>query len=127
MRQVHFVAFLQALGREVGTGGVPAYMPPGGLSASPFGTLKGLPVVPCEYCAAANTTGDIILANLQGYVLGTKGGMRAESSIHVAFTTDELAFRFIVRADGQPWRASPVTLEQGTDTYADFVLLATRS
>lgn len=120
---------LQKLGREVGVGGVPAYMPPGGLSATPYGMLKGLPVLSCEYCKAANTTGDIILANLRGYILGTKGGLRAESSIHVAFTTDELAFRFIVKADGQPWRASPVTLENqsGSETFADFVLLATRS
>jgi HK97 family phage major capsid protein len=121
--------FLQGIGRTVGTGGWPAYMPPGGLSASPYGTLKGLPVLPCEWCSARNVLGDIMFVNLGGYLVGTKGGVRSDSSIHVQFTTDEVAFRFIFRIDGQPWRASELTLEQDVsgETVSDYVTLAARS
>lgn len=120
--------YLQGIGRDVGTGGFPAYMPPGGLSSSPYATLKGRPVVPCKWCSAANTEGDIILADMRGYLVGVRGGVRAESSIHVNFLTDETAFRFIFRIDGQPWRLKPVTREFGTSfTVSEFVTLATRS
>ena len=121
--------YLQAMGRTVGAAGWPAYMPPGGLSQSPYGSLKGLPVLPCPWCSAYNTTGDIILANLKGYLVGTKGGVRADTSIHVQWLTDEKSYRFIFRIDGQPWRASPLTPENvsGTETLSDFVALATRS
>jgi hypothetical protein len=47
----------------VGTGGVPVYLPANGLSASPYGTLMGLPVNVIEQAAAVGTVGDIILAN----------------------------------------------------------------
>lgn len=121
--------YLQAIGREVGVSGVPAYMPPGGLSASPYGTLKGRPVVLSEFCAGAATVGDIILANFGWYATGTRGGMRSDSSIHVQFTTDELTFRFIFYVDGQPWLASAITPYKatGTHTLSPFVALATRS
>lgn len=121
--------YLDGLNQEVGTGGVPVYRPPGGVNESPFGTIKGLPLLPCKWCSAYNTQGDIILANLQGYLVATRGGVRQDDSIHVAFTTDEIAFRWIFRIDGQPMRASPVTHEFAAsgETFADFVLLDTRS
>ncbi|MGD5399570.1 phage major capsid protein, partial [Xanthomonas citri pv. citri] len=43
-----------------GTNPVPAYLPPGGLSNSPYATLKGRPVVPIEACSAIGDLGDII-------------------------------------------------------------------
>ena len=45
----------------VGTGGVPVYLPAGGLSGSPYATLKGRPVIPVEYCSTVGTVGDIML------------------------------------------------------------------
>jgi hypothetical protein len=55
-----------------------------------------------------------------------KGGIEAASSIHVQFVTDETAFRFVYRMDGQPIWDTPVTPFQGSDTVSPFVaLLAT--
>ena len=118
---------LQNLEQPVGTGGVPAYMPPGGISAAPYATLKGRPVVPIEFCSTVGTVGDIILANWAWYALGTRGGVRSDTSIHVQFLTDQTAFRFIFAADGQPWLASAITPYKGSNSLSPFVTLATRS
>lgn len=118
---------LQKIERPAGAGGLPAYMPPGGLSATPYGSLKGRPVVPIEFCETAGTSGDIILANYGWYATATKGAVRSESSIHVQFLTDEVTFRFIVEVDGQPVLDSAITPYKGSNTVSPFVKLETRS
>jgi HK97 family phage major capsid protein len=114
----------------VGTAGVPVYMPAGGLSAQPYGTLFGRPVLPVEQCAALGTVGDILFADLTGgYVLAEKNGVQAASSIHVRFNYDEQVFRFVLRVDGQPVRATALTPYKGGSgaTQSHFVALATRA
>jgi len=114
---------------DVGTGGIPVYMPAGGLSGQPFDTLFGLRVIPIEQCQTLGTEGDIILANFpDGYILGEKGGIQTDVSIHVKFDYDESVFRFVVRIDGQPVRASALTPFKGGagSTQAHFVTLADR-
>ncbi len=103
------------------------YMPPGGLSAAPYGTILGRPVVPIEYCATVGDEGDIILADLSQYVVVDKGGVDQQSSIHVSFTTAETAFRIQYRVDGQPMWTSPLTPYKGTATVSPFVTLAERA
>jgi len=120
----------QLLQMYVGTGtaGQPVYMPPGGISGAPYGTLFGRPVIPVEYCASLGTVGDIILADMQAYLYGQRRNERLETSMHVRFTTDEQAIRLTLRADGQPWWNAPLTPFKGTsDTQSPFVTLATRS
>jgi len=114
---------------SVGTGGVPVYMPAGGLSGQPYGTLFGRPVVPIQQCATMGTTGDIVLADLSnGYILARKGGMRQDVSIHVEFLTDQQILRFITRMDGQPVRATPLTPFKGGSDYTQghFIALESR-
>lgn len=115
------------LGITVGTGGTPAYLPPGGLSASPFGTLFGRPVIPVEYCATLGTVGDIVLADFATYLMIDKGGIQSASSIHVRFLNDESVFRFVYRVDGQPSWFNALTPFKGTNTLSPFVALATRA
>ena len=113
----------------VGTGGVPVYMPAGGLSGQPYGTLFGRPVIPIEQAATLGDLGDIIFADLGGgYILAEKGGIKADVSIHVNFKYDESVFRFVMRIDGQPVRASALTPYKGgaTSTLSHFVALAAR-
>lgn len=112
---------------SVGTGGVPAFMPPGGLSASPYGTLMGLPVEVIEQASAPGTVGDIILANLSNdYALISKP-MASASSIHVLFTTNQTTFRWVWPIIGKPVMASAITPYKGADTLGPFVTLATRA
>jgi HK97 family phage major capsid protein len=114
--------------QDVGTGGSAVYLPVGGLSASPFATLKGLPVIPTEHNPTVGTEGDIILANLGYYIAGIGGGgVQSASSIHVYFTSAQTAFRFLIAVDGRPALQSPITPFNGTNTLSPFVTLATRS
>jgi len=50
---------LHSMSLAVGTGGAPVYLPAGGASNKPHGTLFGRPVIPCEQCQTVGTTGDI--------------------------------------------------------------------
>lgn len=119
---------LEALAADVGTGGVPVYLPPGGIADTPNARLKGRPVIPLEYCATLGTVGDIILANLGFYATGLRaGGPQMGSSIHLRFDYNETAFRTIFAVDGQPWLASALTPFKGTNTLSPIVTLATRA
>ena len=105
----------------------PVYLPPGGLvGTQPFGTLLGRPVIPVEFCATVGDLGDIILADMSQYLMARKGGIKADTSIHVKFTTDEQAFRFIMRVDGQPAWSTAVTPYKGSNTLSPFITLAAR-
>ena len=115
----------------IGTAGVLAqlYQFPGGPMnyASPYGTILGRPAIPIEQCAAIGTEGDIILFDPSQYIIGDKGGMNAASSIHVQFVTDQTAFRWIYRVNGEPIWHSPLTPYKGSSTLSPYVVLATRS
>jgi len=109
---------------QMTTGESPVYLPPGGYSASPYGTLFGRPIIETEYNPYLGTAGDLLLASPSQYALITKGGIQAASSIHVKFVEDETAFRFVYRVDGQPIWHSAVTAYDGTNTVSPFVALS---
>lgn len=115
------------MGIVVGMGGSPVYMPPGGASAAPYGTLFGRPVVPIEQCQTLGDAGDIILADFSQYVLIDKGAMQSASSIHVRFVNDESVFRFVYRVDGMPLWNSALTPFKGSNTLSPFVRLQART
>jgi len=118
---------LYNMGLAVGTGGGPAYLPSGGLSVSPYATLLGRPVIPCEHCQTLGTTGDIALIDMNQYLYGRKStGIEYASSMHLRFDYDEMTYRFVLRADGQPWWDAALTPKHGNNTQSPFVVLATR-
>lgn len=102
----------------------PMYIPPGGLSNSPFATLLGRPVVATEAAQALGTSGDIILTDLQQYLTATKvGGIRQDVSIHLWFDYDTTAFRFVLRVGGQPWWKAAISPLNGSNTRSSIVTL----
>lgn len=117
------------MGLAVGTGGIPVYMPANGLSQSPFGTLMGRPVIPCESTATLGTVGDILLCDFTQYLYGRHvTGVEAATSIHLKFDYDQTVFRFTIRCDGQPWWPAALTPKSASsNTLSPFVGLATRS
>lgn len=117
---------LNSLNQAVGTGGQILYMPPGGLSAAPYSTLYGRPVIATEYNSAVGTVGDITLVDLSQYTIVDKGGVQMATSMHVAFDTDEMRFRITYRVDGRPMWNSPLTPFKGSATKSPFITLATR-
>jgi HK97 family phage major capsid protein len=72
------------------------------------GLLFGRPVIPIEQTTNQGLQGDIILWSPSGYLLAMRQELRTDSSMHVAFLTGEMAFRFMLRADGQPWWKKPL-------------------
>ena len=120
---------LWTMSLSVGTGGIPVFMPPGGLADAPHARIMGLPAMAIEQAAGIGDVGDIILANFpNGYILAEKGGIQSDMSIHVRFLYDESVFRFVLRIDGQPVRASVLTpYKGGSDaTQSHFIAIAAR-
>lgn len=107
---------------------VPVYLPPGGLSQSPYGTLMGRPVIPVEACSTLGDQGDIILTDLTEYLAITKGqGIQTDVSMHLYFDQALTAFRFMFRVNGQPMWGSAITAENGSNTLSSTVQLDARA
>lgn len=117
---------LYQLAQTVGTGGLPMFLPAGGLNAAPYSMLFGRPVIPIEYASTLGAPGDIILADFSQYVLADKRGLNAATSMHVRFLTDEMVFRFTYRCDGNPLWHTALTPFKGSNTKSPFVVLAQR-
>ncbi|GAG20299.1 unnamed protein product, partial [marine sediment metagenome] len=92
----------------------------------PYGTLFGRPVIVTEHCQTAGTSGDIILGDWSQYLIGGKtsgGAPKLDTSVHIKFDYDEVAFRAVLRNDGRPWWQSALTPKHGTNTLGPFVAL----
>lgn len=126
---LHGMAF-QATGAASmlpGTSAVPAYLPMNGLSGSPYATLMGRPVVPVQACSTVGTQGDILLVDLNQYLVLTKAsGIRTDTSIHLYFDQDITAFRWVFRINGMPLWSSVITPQNGSNTLSWAVALDNR-
>jgi len=87
-------------------------------------TLMGYPVYVTGALPALNTAGDILLVDPSYYLIGDRKMVEISISEHYKFANDQLAWRAIMRHDGQPWINNAVTLENGSDTVSPFVALA---
>ncbi|MFA5150259.1 MAG: phage major capsid protein [Candidatus Omnitrophota bacterium] len=83
--------------------------------------VMGKKVNVTEFNQALNTKGDLLLADMSEYLFWEKAGVDSAVSMHIAFDTDETAFRFIYRCDGQPSIAAPLTPYKGSATQGPFV------
>jgi len=127
-------AQLMQLGFQIGkadgsafTGGVPLFVPPGGLSAAPYATLMGRPVITTEACPTLGTVGDLIFAYLPGYFMPYKaGGVKSDVSIHLYFDQALTTFRWSFRIGGQPWLSAAIARKNGSNTLSHFVTIAAR-
>jgi HK97 family phage major capsid protein len=100
-----------------GVGGL--YVPPGGLSQSPYATLLGKPVINTQHCMELGDLGDIVFASMPQYVCAIKsGGVEGSSSIHLWFDQDAVAFKFRARVDGQPWLSNQISPRAGSYVQA---------
>lgn len=120
--QFHLMSF-----RDGTSTPVPAYLPPGGLSQTPYGTLLGRPVIPMQGMETLGDLGDIAFVDLSQYRCITKaGGARIDTSMHLKFDTDEMVYRFIFRVAGAPWWSAPISPRDGNNTLSPFVTLESR-
>ena len=111
----------------VGTGGVPIWMPAGGVSQAPYESLMGKPLIYTEKCRTLGTAGDIALVDIGSYIVAGKANSEAPNvatTIHLRFDYDEQSFRFTMRYDGQPLWTAPLTPLYSTTTLSPFVVLS---
>jgi len=111
----------QLIGMTIGD--QPVWLPPGGLSVAPYGTLLGRPIRICEVSPLLGSKGDIGFFDMSEYLLVEKGGVQAASSIHVRFVFDETAFRFVLRNNGLPKWSRALYPNQGTDQVSPWIVL----
>jgi HK97 family phage major capsid protein len=104
----------------------PVYLPAGGFSQAPYGTLFGRPVIPTQICETLGDKGDIFLCDFGSYLTVTRA-MRQDTSIHLYFDYDVMAFRFILRVAGQPSWSTTLSARDGSATYSPFVTLDERT
>lgn len=114
---------LLSLSLAIGTGG--SAIPVMTESNGEFKILTR-PVLFTEKVETLGTKGDIGLFDFSQYVVGLRNEMRFDTSIHVAFETDEILSRIIERHDAMALWDSALTLADGVTTVSPFVLLADR-
>lgn len=108
--------------------GIPAYMPPGGVSGSPYATLYNRPIIATQACETLGDKGDIILTNLRAYNTAYRTtGIKTDVSMHLWFDYDTAAFRFILRIAGRPRWAKALTARDGSTQYSWAVTLDERA
>ncbi len=88
--------------------------------------VLGKEIIFTEKLPALGSKGDIVLADLSQYIVGLRREVSLEKSVHVHFGTDEVAYRCILRADGQGSWNAPVTPNAG-DTLSWCVAIETRA
>jgi HK97 family phage major capsid protein len=108
-------------------GDQPVYLPPTGLIDAPAGLLLGKPVILLEQASTVGDLGDIMYVNLNEYLMIRKGGIKADTSIHVRFVNDETAMRFVLRTNGQTKWSKSLTPQKGSNNLSPYVTLAARA
>jgi HK97 family phage major capsid protein len=108
----------------IGVSGLPIYLQASTMGSVP--SLKGRPIIECDHCSAIGDKGDIMFNDMSQYMLITKGGVAADTSMHVQFLTAENCFRFIFRANGMTKKNKTVTPKNSVKPKSAFVTLDAR-
>ncbi len=119
---------LATMSLSIGTGGSAIWLNNG--VVGPPMSILGRPVIFTEKVPSnGDATGlgkDISFLDFGYYLIGDRMTVRAESSQHAQFTTDQTVYRIIERVDGRGWIQSAITPQNGTNTLSPFVTLAAR-
>lgn len=90
-----------------------------------MGTLLGLPIRFTEKVPALGTTGCLSLIDPTQYGTADRQGLEVGISEHFLFDTDQIAFRFKIRNDGQPlWLAPYTSADAAATKFSPFVQLS---
>lgn len=86
------------------------------------GTLLGIPFLLNERSPALGQKGDLVLADLQYYVIKDGAGVFIEASQHVHFTSNKTVIKAFWNVDAKPWLTTPIKQENGFEV-SPFVAL----
>lgn len=90
------------------------------------GRIFGRPFFISEKMRALGSQGDIGYFDMRYYLIFDRQPITIDVSPHVAFTTDETCWRFVIRVDGQCWPQSTITPRYAAapvTTISPFVVL----
>jgi HK97 family phage major capsid protein len=103
------------------------YAPPdgqfGGIQHAMVPMLLGRPILFTEKVPPLGTTGDVMLVDLDYYLLGDRQAIEVAASEHVNFLKNQMTWRFIHRVDGQPWLDAPYSYQDSSSKVSPFVVL----
>jgi HK97 family phage major capsid protein len=98
-----------------------------GAQASVAGLIAGRPAIESPHAKAFSSQGDVMLVDLRWYrALQKVGGIRIDTSMHVYFDSDAMAFRIRFRVDGAPKLVSPIAPANGSTQLSPFIQLGAR-
>lgn len=95
----------------------------GPVSGTGAPTVLDLPYDFTEKTPVLGVTGDVMLVDPMGYLLGERMGLEVAASPHVNFLNREMTYRFVARIGGQPLLDKPFTMIDGTNQLSTFVAL----
>jgi HK97 family phage major capsid protein len=84
--------------------------------------FMGYPIAWHERSPVLGAKGDVILADLRGYVIKDGFGPFVAASEHVHFLENKTVLKIFWNVDGAPWLTAPMTLENGWQA-SPFVVL----
>jgi HK97 family phage major capsid protein len=99
---------------------------PAGLGGVPA-TLMGYPIIWSDKLPRRFSTGDIVLANWQYYLIGDRQMTTIDSTNVERFRYDQTSWRAVHRVDGQPQLRAPLTYDDGLTSVAPFVVLGQKT
>ena len=107
------------------------YLPYGGgqgpFQGSPYGSLMGRPIIVTQHANSFTSAGDVSLVDLSFYQAITKSeGIQTDTSMHLYFDADAMAFRTTFRMDGQSKLTSTISPAKGSNPLSPFVTLGAR-
>ena len=100
---------------------------PAGAYGNENGKLLGRDVIPLEQAAAVGAVGDIAFLDATQYLIVERAGINKQTSRHMYFDTDEVAFKFSWRVGGRPDWMTAITGANSTIARSPYVALAARA
>lgn len=115
-------------GNAVTSWGTFMFVPPGAMSAGPYASLMGRPMIPTQACPALSSEGDIMFIDFSQYLALLKSGInpKVDTSMHLWFDQDLTAYKFTLRMGGMPWWSQVASPLAGSNTYSPYVTLQAR-
>lgn len=87
-------------------------------------SLLGIPLMFHDRSVALGTKGDLILVDLNYYLIKEGSGPFVDASPHVRFLNNQTVIKITQNIDGKPWLSAPLPLEGSTsNTVSPFVVL----
>lgn len=87
------------------------------------GTLLGLPLLLNDQSPTLGNEGDLILVDLDYYLIKDGSGIAIQASEHPLFTSNRTIIKAFWNVDGQPWLTTPLLQRDGVSTVSPFVAL----